>query len=341
MATLTSKPGNAYGLIINLRHSFVGKLNFNPVATAITVSAWTLPVFTPVLMGLQIFAPLPAFYYLVESGRSRGLVILALALLVSGTICLFTGQAGVFIFTLLMLPAGLTLAREANNKSGDPGRAGLHAFIVLAIGWFLWAVIYGHNQPGTTGLYGDIVTSLDHGLVEVSKTLKENSQVGPEQALEIETTVTGLRGLLPKVMPGILLTTMMNTVFVNMVVGQYLLRRKSTELVPWPPFATWRLPEPLVTLVILAGISLLIPVQLINNIGLNLLLVSGTLYFFQGLTLLTSLLNRWAVPGALRFLIFLLVLVQAYGIVLLAVAGLVDVWADFRKPRPKPEVFED
>lgn len=327
--------------MINLRHSLVGKLQINPVAAAITVSTWTLPAITPVLMGLQIFAPLPAFYYLVESGRSRGLATLALALLISGIISTLIGQSGAFIFTLLMLPAGITLARGARNKGGEPGRAGLNAFLVLVLGWFIWALVYGISQPGSSGLYSDIIVSLDQGLVEVGKALKENAQMGPEQALEIETTLTGLRGILPKVMPGLLLTTMLNTVFFNMIVGQYFLRRKSPELSPWPPFATWRLPEHLVGLLILAGISLLIPVQLIKDIGLNLLLVSGTLYFFQGLTLLTSLLNRWAVPGALRFLIFLLVLVQAYGIVLLAVAGLVDVWADFRKPRPKPEVFED
>jgi len=326
--------------MINLR-GLTDKQHLNPLAAAITVSTWTLPAVTPALMGLQIFAPLPAFYYLLESGRIRGLITVTLALLISGAISSFIGQSGAFIFTLLMLPSGITLALEARNKHDAPIRAGLYAFLVLILGWALWAFVYGISQPGSSGLYGDIVVSLDQGLVEVGKTLKENAQLAPEQALEIESTLTGLRGLLPKVMPGLLLITMLNTVFFNMITGQYLLRRKNAALAPWPEFATWRLPEPLVGMVILAGTCLLVPVQLINYFGLNLLLVSGTLYFFQGLTLLTSLLNRWSVPGALRFLIFLLVLVQAYGIVILAVAGLVDVWADFRKPRPKPDVFED
>ncbi|NTV15558.1 MAG: DUF2232 domain-containing protein [Desulfobulbaceae bacterium] len=292
-------------------------------------------------MGLQIFAPLPAFYYIIESGRERGFASLAVALLLSGTASILLGQSGAFIFTLLMLPTGLTLAREAQAKKSGPVRAGLNAFLVLVLGWLLWSLVYGISQTNSIGLYGDIVASLDQGLVEVGKTLKENTQLGPEQALEIETTLAGLRGLLPKVMPGLLLTTMLNAVFFNMVVGQYLLRRKNLALTPWPDFATWRLPEPLVALVILAGFCQLLPLQLGKDIGLNLFLVAGSLYFFQGLALLTSLLNRWAVPGALRFLIFLLVLVQAYGIVLLALAGLVDVWADFRKPRPKPENFDD
>ena len=264
-----------------------------------------------------------------------------LALLISGIVSISINQSWVFMTTLMMLPAGMTLAKAAKSISGNPGRSGLSAFLVLLLCWCTWGLVSRISEPRSPGLYGNIIVSLDQGLVDAGKTLKDSAQISPEQALELEATLAGLRTLLPKVMPGLLLTTLMSTVFVNMVVGQYLLRRKSSGISPWPPFATWRLPEPLVALVILAGVGLLVPVQLINDIGLNLLLVSGTLYFFQGLTLLTSLLNRWSVPGALRFLVFLLVLVQAYGIVLLAVAGLVDVWADFRKPRPKSEVFED
>jgi len=342
--------------MINLR-IFASKLHPDPVATAIAACTWTLPAVTSALIGVQvsaapavipaglvglgIFAPLPAFYYLIESGRSRGLATLALALLISGIVSFSIGQSWAFMSTLLMMPAGIALYKSTRGNIGNPAQAGLSAFLVLLLVWCAWVVVSRISLSASPDLYGDLILSLDQGLIETGKTLKENAQIGPEQALEIETTVTGLRGLLPKVMPGLLLTTMLNTVFLNMVVGQYLLRRKKAELAPWPAFATWRLPEPLVALVILAGISLLVPVPLINDIGLNLLLVSGTLYFFQGLTLLTGLLNRWSVPGALRFLIFLLVLVQAYGIVLLAIAGLVDVWADFRRPRPKPEVFED
>lgn len=177
--------------------------------------------------------------------------------------------------------------------------------------------------------------------MEVGTTLKGNNRLEPEQALEVESAISRLRGILPRVMPGLLFTTLLNTIFLNMVVGQYFLRRKKPGLVTWPPFATWRLPEPLVALVIVAGFCLLVPTQIIKDIGINLLLVAGTLYFFQGLALLTSLLNRWSVPGVLRALIFLMLLVQAYGIALLAITGLIDVWADMRKPRPKREDGEE
>lgn len=323
--------------MISQLSSFFDRLNLNVAATAVTASAWTLPAISPVFMGLQFFAPLPAFYFLVELGQRRGLTTLAAAMLISGMISIVIGQAGVFMFTALMLPAGMIMAKGVLNKQSNPVRTGFKSLLVLLLVWLLWALFYGFGRPSSTGIYGDILTSLDAGLLEVGGTLKENTSLEPEQALEVETAISRLRDLLPRVMPGLLLTTMLNTIFFNMVLGQYLLRRRNAELISWPPFAAWRLPDPLVALVIVAGFCLLLPISIIKDIGLNLLLVAGSLYFFQGLALLTSLLNRWSVPGLLRALIFLLLLIQAYGIVLLAAVGLIDVWANLRNPRPKPE----
>jgi len=323
--------------MISQRNSLSDRLNLSVVATVVATSTWVLPAVSPLFMGLQVFAPLPVFYYLVELGQRRGFTSLTVALLISGIVSALVGQVGAFMCTVLMLPAGLVMAMDVLHKRGSPGQTGSKALLVLVLVWLLWAFFYGFWRPAATGVYSEIVTSLDTGLVDVGMTLKGNTRLEPEQALEVEATISRLRGLLPRVMPGLLLITALNTIFINLLVGQYFLRRKNTGVAMWPPFAAWRLPDPLVAMVIVAGVCLLLPMQILKDVGLNLLLVAGGLYVFQGLALLTSFLNRWSVPGLWRFLIFLLLLVQAYGIVLMAVAGLADVWADLRNPRPKPE----
>jgi uncharacterized protein YybS (DUF2232 family) len=317
-------------------NSFFDKLNLSPSGTLVATLTWTLPAIPPFFVGLQILAPLPVFYYLVASGQNRGINTIGAALLFSALIMLLAGQIGGFIFTLLMLPAGLCLAREARKKEGSPVRSGLRASLILLLSWLLWALLYGIFQSDSTSLYRDILVSLDAGLVEVGKSLANNASLAPEQTLEVETTIAGLREFLPGVIPGLLLVTILNTVFLNMVTGQWLLRRRRAHT-PWPPLTEWRLPEALVILVILAGFTLLLPVTVFKMVGLNLLLVVGTIYFFQGLAILASFLARWGVPPPLRTLIFVLVLIQAYGLAMLAVTGLIDVWTDMRRRRPVTE----
>ena len=88
-------------------------------------------------------------------------------------------------------------------------------------------------------------------------------------------------------------------------------------------------------LLIASGIMLFVPIISIRLIGINGLILCGVLYFFQGLAVLGTLLYRWRVPPALKFLIYLLTLMQMYGFLFLSVIGLIDVWADFKKPRGK------
>jgi uncharacterized protein YybS (DUF2232 family) len=75
---------------------------------------------------------------------------------------------------------------------------------------------------------------------------------------------------------------------------------------------------------------LLLPAPL-SMLGLNGLIVCSTVYFFQGLAIAASLLNRWSVPRLIRVPIYALIFIQTYGIILLSFLGMIDVWADFRK----------
>jgi uncharacterized protein YybS (DUF2232 family) len=195
-------------------------------------------------------------------------------------------------------------------------------------------LLYGFINSAS--LYQDILSSLDQGLIDAGKTFNESSDLPTEQALALEIAVEKLRNLIPRIMPGLLMATLLNTVFFNMVLGRYLLNKKGKGTAPWPPFPDWRLPEKLVAIVIISGIFMLMPGGFLQSIGFNLALLAGTLYLFQGLAVLTTLLNKWQVPLSLRILIFLLVFLQAFGIIILAVLGLADVWVDFRKDRNEP-----
>ena len=312
----------------------ISRLEINPAGIAISFAVWLLPIISLEFMWLQFFAPLPVFYYLSESSKDRGINTLAAALLITGLTATLLGSATGFFFSATMLPTGYILARSAAVED-SPIKSGGMAFIALLLGWSLWSLLYG--VVNSASLYQDILSSLDQGLIAAGKAFSESSDLPTEQALTLEITVEKLRGLVPKIMPGLLMATLANTVFFNMTLGQYLLNKKGKSAAPWPPFPEWRLPEKLVTVVIISGIFMLMPGGFLQGIGFNLALLAASLYLFQGLAVLATLLNKWQVPLSLRILIYLLVFFQAFGIIILVVLGLADVWVDFRKDRNEPD----
>lgn len=135
--------------------------------------------------------------------------------------------------------------------------------------------------------------------------------------------------------------TVIGTVWVNLVAGDWLLKRRGGTLSNWTHFSQWRLPEYLVWGVIASGLFLFLPDNPLSALGLNTLLVLGLVYFFQGLSIMTFLLKKWAVPAPLKVFLYALLVVQAYGMIILAGLGLADVWLDFRKPRPEVDTHDD
>ena len=311
-----------------LQDGFISRLDINPTGMTIAFAVWILPIISIEFVWLQFFAPLPAFYFLVESGPARGINTLTGALLITGLTATVVGAATAFFFVLTMLPVGYVLAKSMETKAG-PIQAGVRALIALLLGWGVWSLLY--SMANHSSLYQDILISLDQGLMVAGETILNSSELPSEHALAFEAAFSKLRDLVPHIMPGLLLVTMINVVFMTMVIGQWLLKRKDQSLSSWPPFAEWRLPEKLVAVIIVAGIFIILPGTFLNDVGLNVIFLVGTLYFFQGLSVITALLTRWKAP--FWILIVSLVFFQVYGFIFLAVLGLADVWVDFRKRR--------
>jgi len=71
-------------------------------------------------------------------------------------------------------------------------------------------------------------------------------------------------------------------------------------------------------------------------VGLNVLMVMGTIYLLQGFSILAFYFERWNLPRALRAFLYALLFVQQYLALGAVLLGLFDVWADFRRLSKKP-----
>ena len=100
--------------------------------------------------------------------------------------------------------------------------------------------------------------------------------------------------------------------------------------------------EHLVWLFILSGIGLLIPLAEIKFLSLNILAICLFVYFLQGLAIGEFFFHKRKAPFFLRFLFYFLIMIQQYLMLLIAAAGLFDLWLDFRKlSTPAPKVNQN
>jgi len=305
-------------------------MGMNLPVLVLLASLFLGPALFPEKIGwITSFVPLAVFYYLVILGQKEGSKLLRNGVLLAAVGALLLGSLPGLIFSLAMIPPGAAFFYYAVSRKNSPVKAGFSGALLLAVAWLLfWSVMGIIHQ---TNPYNTLLAELDKSLSQGLTLYEKSAELAPDTLARLKNAVTLLREYVPKIMPGILISAILTISWLNLVLGNWLLKKNNRDLTPWPDYINWKLPEPLVWLVIAAGITVFFLPAPMKTIGLNVLLVSVTVYFFQGLAIVTSLLNRWSVPMLIRILIYALIFIQTYGIILLSFLGLADVWADFRK----------
>ena len=136
-----------------------------------------------------------------------------------------------------------------------------------------------------------------------------------------------------------------NFLFPNVL--NYLLARRYLQRHELPiaftpaDVADWRATDYLVWVFLASGAALFLPVPALSHVGLNVFLVTLAIYFIQGLAILVYWGRRLPLPSAACWLLAVLAFLLAAPFCILActVAGLFDLWVDFRRQRRQvPEV---
>lgn len=303
-----------------------------PVISGIAVAAAIIagPSIHRELGWLASMIPVPILYYFVLYGQKKGGTIIAGATVCAALVAAFLGSLTYYLFTLTMLPVGLALAQGALRKDSLI-IAGLKGVTLLAGSWLLFAAIYSLGNQ--TSFYRELLEGVDKSLEATLLLYRESGQFSADALKDIEYFLDSVRQLIGQVLPSVILSSIICAVWMNILIGQWLLKKRDATLLPWQNLKEWRLPEPFVWGVILAGAAFLLPGKSLNTIGLNLGLVLGTLYFTQGIAVLSFFLNKWSVPATVKMIIYAMLILQIYGLALLAGIGLADVWLDFRKKK--------
>lgn len=279
------------------------------------------------LVGLVpgLCTPFPVAFYRLKDGRGAGAAIFALSLL---CIALLVGPAGAAVYLLffglisVLLPEFLV-----RGKSGARSAAlAVTVVVLVAVACAaVFGVVRGVNPDSV------ITRGITEGLAQ-SAVLYEKAGAKGEELEAIKSALVQSGEVAGRIYPAL---TVIALILIAGISLSLLTRgaRRLTIPLNLGPFSRYKNNELLVWIVIASGFSLLVPEPTIFRVALNIFIVGLFLYFIQGLAVLVHFLNRFKVSNLIRTVIFVLLAIQPYLAVALALLGLFDLWGDFRSPK--------
>jgi len=286
-----------------------------------------LPTMQGALFGwLHFIVPLTVFFYIYkwENGFTYIIAGLVIAMLVS----LVIGSFEIMLFSAALVPAGYVLAQSA-FQTDSPAASGFKATVILVICWILLLV----GETLITGINPvvDFLASLDSNIEQTLAYYRQSGTMAPDTLAILEQSFLQMKAALPKVLVSIILSLALAIIWFTMLLGNRMVL-KFTGYRPWADLKTWQLPERLIWLLIIAALAAILPLgSTIRLIGLNVLIVSSLVYFFQGFSVFVFFLHKWGVPLFLRFMLYGMMLFQSFGTIVLLIVGIGDVWLDLRR----------
>lgn len=297
--------------------------------TLLVSAFFFIPVLSPAFFGwLTGLLAVPVVYLLLSHGMKAGTIQLGACLTLAGLVALAVNRAEVMAFSMTMVPLGYTLAWSAMAEE-EPALSGGKGLAVLAASWFLFWSFFAFLTD--INPYTQLLQTINTGLEQAGEMYNApESGLSEETRYQLKLLFDEARQGIPRLLPGMLASLVLITVWLNMTLSNGFAERLSRIKAPWGPYASWQLPEHLVWLPITALVLILFSSGQVQQVGLWLCMLAGAMYCFQGLAVCLTLFHRWNIPKYLRAVLFFMLVVQRYGLVALALLGLSDVWFNFR-----------
>lgn len=294
---------------------------------ALVTLAFSLSVFLPVVgFFFALFIPLPVLFFRVKRGRGNGAIIAGISGLLMAI--LLGGPAlgdGLFFGGLLLL--GLTLGEGLDR--GQSVERTMLAACGLVLGGGTVLVLFHASLSGVD--LGAFVSDAVRRNLELSLLLYREMGVPPEQIEAVRGILDIVHRTLLRLLPAMIVSSTIVVAWATLVMALPLFRMRGVPAPDPGPLNRWRAPDPLIWGVIGCGVLLMLPDTGLKIVGLNVLVVLLTVYFFGGIAVVSYFFEKRRVPLGLRFLFYALIVVQQLLLLVVVALGLFDMWFNFRK----------
>jgi uncharacterized protein YybS (DUF2232 family) len=273
----------------------------------------------------SLFLPLPILFYRSKLGRTTGIIVPAASLII---LIAITGRFSVdIIFFVELLLLGFLLS-ELLELDMTVEKTILYASGSIILASVIGLVVYS-NLSGIN-IY-TLISSYVAANLEMTLSLYESMGVSEENIYDISQSLDKIRYVFIRILPAMVIASSLFVTWSNLLIARPILKLKGLYMPDFGELNLWKAPDLLIWVLIACGLLVLMPASSFKIIGLNGLLVILTIYFFQGIAVVSFFFQKKRFPRALRFFFYFLIAVQQIFLLFIIGLGLFDMWINFRK----------
>ncbi len=293
------------------------------ITLALFLAYLTLPLFG-LLPGL--LAPAPGIFYFLKGGRAVGYGIAAVSLAVLAAY----DPASVVVY---ILQCGIITVAVAEFLSRNKGgsRSIVYAVAINVVVMAAAAVVFSLTTGGN--IHQQVVKGI-HNSISQTASLYGKAGVGADELKTLRQSMEQAGDFITRTYPSLITVSLGFIAGINILVLKRLAIRGALPLY-LGDFKKFKNPDQLVWVLIAAGFAMLIDNGMVKLPALNLLIVTLSAYFIQGMAVMLYAFERFAVPFFVRLIFYLLLSLQPFLTLAVAALGIFDLWGDFRTTKNK------
>jgi len=296
------------------------------IGIAITSILFAVSIKSPVLGFFCTFlVPLPTLFYRSKFGRKIGTAVPGFTI-IALIIILGRFSFDVFFFIELLL-IGFVLSELIELKLSIE-KTFIYACTVVLCSSILFVLFYSN----ITGIQiGSLVSGYIVKNLELTLELYRNIGMPEENIHMISSSMESFQYVLIRIIPALVIALTLFIIWTSMMLAKPLLKTKNLFYPDFGLLNLWKAPEYLVWMAISCGILLLIPDKAVRLMGINGILILMTIYFFQGMAIVSFYFEKKQFPRLLRFFFYSLIAIQQVILLIVVILGFFDTWFNFRK----------
>lgn len=292
----------------------------------ITSIIFAISVYLPIVgFFCSLLIPLPVLFYRSKLGRKKGAIVPVASVIL---IIVITGGISIdilFFAELLLLGFILSELIEINLS--------IEKTILYACSSVLFtgiACLIFYSNISNTDIIGFVSEYIAKNL-KLTMDLYENIGMPQESIYMFSKSLENIQYILVRILPALIVASTLFVAWASLLIAKPILNSRALFYPDFGVLNRWKAPESFVWMIIGCGLILLFPDRGVKMLGLNGLIVMMTIYFFQGIAIISFYFEKKRLPRFLRIVLYAVVAMQQVILLIVIGLGFFDMWLNFRK----------